>query len=408
MNSKAGRILLYFFLIVVSLTLFFWGLVQARSFLLPLTVAALLAMIILPVCRWIEVRGVKRAWASFFSDLIVVFFFIGLASIIAAQVDSLEDDWPQIKKRIEPKVTQLQQYIERNTGISVRQQNQRIPGSFPNFFAEPPTNDSTQNRLETAQDPAPSQDQKQQEGASQLSDSMMSSARSVISHFIGIMSDLLLIFVYIFFFLLYRRKFKLSVLKMVPQDRRDHTQKVIANSAKISQNYLFGRILLILFLAVFYSIGLSLSGVRNAILISLLAAVLSLVPYLGNVIGYMTAIVMVFISGGNITGVVGVTVTFTITQFVENYILEPYVVGSKVDLNPIFTIIVIVLGGAVWGVVGMLIAIPLLGILKVVFDNVPALQPLGYMFGEEDIEGNDQGGNNFFRRTKRWAKNKFR
>jgi len=94
---------------------------------------------------------------------------------------------------------------------------------------------------------------------------------------------------------------------------------------------------------------------------------------------------------------------------VESYILEPYIVGDRVNLNPVVTIIVVVLGGAVWGIVGMLIAIPALGVAKVVFDNIPSLRPLGYLFGSEDISSeDDQDKDNLLSRLKGWAMQRFR
>ncbi len=404
MADKVKSLLTFVVLILVGLSLLFWGLVQARSFLLPLSVAALLAMIILPVCQWFEHKGLKRGWASFLSDVVIILFLVGMASILAAQVDSLEDDWPQIKQKVEPRIEQLQQYIARKTGLSVEQQNKKIPGSF--LSAEQGQSspaDTTQ--AEQQNQPQSNQDSASGESASS-GGSLLSSAGTVISRIFGVMGNFLLILVYTFFFLLYRRKFKLSILKMVPPERQDQAKKIISSSTKVSQNYLFGRILLILFLVVLYSIGLTISGIRNAILISLLAAVLSLLPYIGNVVGYVIAVIMAFISGSGLMGVVGVSVTFAITQFVESYILEPYLVGGKVDLNPVFTIIVVVLGGAIWGIIGMLIAIPILGILKVIFDQIRVLQPLGYLFGEEDMDDGDNG-DNIFKKTKRWAIDKF-
>lgn len=220
--------------------------------------------------------------------------------------------------------------------------------------------------------------------------------------FFGVFGNFILTFIYVFFFLLYRKKFTTSVMKMAPDSHQSQTRATISEIITISQNYLSGRLLLILFLAVLYTIGLSVSGVEQAILISVLAAVLSLMPYVGNILGFGLAVAMAFISGSGLNGVIGVSITFGVAQFVESYILEPYVVGEKVNINPVFTIIVVVLGGAVWGIIGMLIAIPALGMLKVVFDRIPTLQPIGYLFGGEDI-GDEEAGN--FDRMINWMKN---
>lgn len=195
---------------------------------------------------------------------------------------------------------------------------------------------------------------------------------------------------------------------MAPDEKRDKTKKVLSDSTQISQSYLTGRLILIIFLAVLYSAGLSISGVKHAILISVLAAVLSLIPYIGNIIGFFLAIIMAFFSGSNLMGALGVAITFAIAQFVESYILEPYIVGDKVNLNPIFTIIVVVLGGAIWGILGMLIAIPALAIIKIVFNHIPVLQPYGYLFGQEGENKEEDDSKNFLTKTKKWALNKFK
>lgn len=412
MRNKAKTILIYFALIIVSLFFLFSGLVQAKSFLAPLSIAALLAMVMLPVCRWFEGKGIKRGWASLFSDLIILLFFVVLTGIVATQVKSLAEDWPQIKQRVKPKIEQLQEFVASKTGLSVQEINQKIPGSSSGSGGQEKSSSSNQQQQQSSQQQQQSQQQSQSQSGSQSQQqsggSMMKAAGGFIGQFFSFLGSFLLTFIYIFFFLLYRNKFRKSILKMVPEEKRASAQKIIGESAKISQNYLFGRLILIIFLAGIYSLGLIVSGVKNAILISMLAATLSLIPYIGNIIGYVLAVGMAFFSGSGATGAIGVSITFAIAQFVESYVLEPYIVGDKVDLNPVFTIIVVVLGGAVWGVMGMLIAIPALGIVKVICDYIPVLQPLGYLFGEEDTKDKKEGKDNIFKKTKRWALNKFK
>lgn len=416
MKGRSKRILTYFALIVASLSFFFWGLVQAQSFLIPISVAALLAMVVLPVGRWLERKKFSRAWASLFSVLLIMSFFVLLAMVLGSQIESLAEDWPKIKERMQPKIEQLQEYIAEKTGISVQEQEAEIAQTIPGDSSGSGQNqegskgtapqDSTQQLNQTQTD---GQASASSGGGSSATGSILKSAGSFLGKLFGFLGTFLLTFIYTFFFLLYRRKFKLSVLKMVPEHKKDVTHKILYKSTEVSQNYLSGRLILIIFLAILYTIGLSISGVRNAMLISLLAAVLSLIPYLGNVIGFVLATGMALFSGTGVTGVIGVSATFTLTQFVESYILEPYIVGDKVNLNPVVTIIVVVLGEAVWGIIGMLIAIPALGVLKVVFDNIPSLQPLGYLFGSEDIsKEDDEDKNNFFSRAKRWALKRFR
>ncbi len=442
MGAKARQILLYSTLFIVLLFCFFWGLPKAKAFLAPVSVAALLAMVVLPLSQWLEKKGLNRGWSSLLSDLLILVFFGLMGWVLTAQVKSLAKDWPEIKERVIPKVEQLQQYIAEKTGISEQQQDQKISEQVPGNILDSKQEQQKQNAQESdtsstkassglatdstqqgteqqeKQQLPPQRDgnapenagNKQAPGGGDTSggSTIISSAGSFLMKLVGFLGTFLLTFVYIFFFLLYRNKFKQSILKMVPDENREKTKKVLSDSSRLSQNYLAGRLILIVFLAILYSAGLSISGVKHAILISVLAALLSLIPYIGNLIGFFLAIGMAFFSGSGLSGAAGVAITFAVAQFVESYILEPYIVGDKVGLNPVVTILVVVLGEAVWGVVGMLIAIPALGIIKVICDHIPVLKPLGYLLGNEDIGGKDKDKSNIFTKTKKWATNKFR
>jgi predicted PurR-regulated permease PerM len=390
MKARFKNLILYGVLVIFGVSILFWGLIQAQSFLMPLTVAILLSMIVLPVCQWLEKKGMNRGWASFFADLIIVLFFTLVLGLLAAQVTAFADDWPEIKKKAEPRIDQLQDFIEEKTGYSIGQESLNLE------------NESQGNQSDTDNVEGKAKSRSQQKSVSEETQgAVLSYLNQIIQGLFSSMSTLLLIVVYVFFFLLYRSRFKTFLLKILPPSYQDEAKEIVSESADVSQNYLFGRILLILFLSVIYAVGLILSGVENAILIAMLAALLSLLPYIGNVIGFVIAILMAFLSGSEIWGAIGVTATFTIAQFIESYILEPYIVGERVNLNPIATIIVVVLGGAVWGIVGMLISIPLLGIMKVVFDTIPGLEAFGYILGNENGSGQSKG---FIAQLRAWFK----
>lgn len=376
MNSQAKQLILVVTLIIVGTYFLFFGLTKAHAFLAPLITAILLALLMVPVSNKIESWGISRGWAAFISDLVLMSFFIGLFFIISAQVQSVAKDWPQMKEKLEPKIQQLQEYIAEHTPYSIEEQNQKINEKLPL---------SGQDQENGGQQNASSQTSSSSSGSN-----IGSLVGTVVFSFFNFLGAALLTFVYIFFFLLYRRKFKLSILKFIPKEDQERGESIIHESGKVSQNYLLGKLILIVLLAVLYAVGLSLAGIKHAILISILAAVLSLIPYLGNIIGFFLAMAMALFAGGDPTALIGVTITFGVAQFVESYILEPYIVGDQVNIHPIFTIIAVVLGGAVFGVVGMIIAIPIFGIIKVVCDHIKVLHPIGYLLGDQKDEGKDE------------------
>lgn len=389
MNSKTRELLAIAFILIIGIYFLISGLVKAQHFLAPIAVAGLLAMIFVPMSQRIESVGIGRAWSALISVLVALGFFIGLFFLVSVQVKRIANDWPQIQERIQPRIEHMQEWIAENAGVQPFEQERLIKEQIPGDQGEGESQSGS-----TSAEPAGS-------GSSNSSakQSFLKTAGSMAMGFFSFLGTALLTGVYLFFMLLYRAKLKKSLLRFFSEDKKPQAEKVLKNSVELSQGYLIGRFWLIIVLAVLYSIGLSFSGVKHAILISILAALLSLVPYIGNVVGFILAIAMAAFSGVGFAGYVGVAGTFAIAQFVESYMLEPYVVGRKVDLNPLATILVVVLGGAIWGIIGMIIFIPLFGIVKIACDNIPLLKPIGYSLGEEDIRSSNH--ENFLKRHAR-------
>jgi predicted PurR-regulated permease PerM len=226
---------------------------------------------------------------------------------------------------------------------------------------------------------------------------------SIVSNIFGFISNLMLILVYVFFFMFYQKKFENALIGLFAKEKREHVREVIGKSSKVAQKYLFGRFILIGVLAGLYMIAFSIAGIEYAIFIALLAALFSLLPYVGNIVGFGLAIGMAFVTGGGTAQLVGITISFAIIQFIESYLLEPYVVGDQVDINPVVIIVGGVLGNIVWGIMGMLLVIPLLGIIKVILDNIEPLRPLGYALDERDVSDSDE---DMQEKIKKWVKKK--
>jgi predicted PurR-regulated permease PerM len=149
---------------------------------------------------------------------------------------------------------------------------------------------------------------------------------------------------------------------------------------------------MIVLLWVMYGVGFSIIGVKNALFFAILCGLLEIIPFVGNLTGTIITVLMVLSQGGGTGMVIGVFVTYGIVQFVQSYILEPLIVGSEVNINPLATIVAIVIGETIWGIAGMILAIPLVGILKIICDNIEALQPIGYLIGGETLKKKQKTG----------------
>ena len=349
--SQSKKILFYSTLVFVGGFFLFTGLIEAKGFLAPLLLAIILSLVVLPISRKMEKAGMGRALTSFLSTFIIFLFSLGFMWLISFQLKSFIDDWPEIKETMKPKVEQLKSFLIEQTPLS----NEDIE-----FSGE--------------------------EGESSMMGKLSDNSTKALGFFsqaFGFLGTYLLVFIYIFFLLNYREKFKKFIVMLFPDGKKKEVKTVVDKSGTVVQQYLAGTLLLMLFLAIVYSIGLGLSGVENFILVSIIAAFLTFIPVVGNIIGFSLALVLGYLTTGETSTLIGILITFSIAQMLENYVLQPFIIGDKVDLHPFFVILVVILGGAIWGVIGMILAIPVMAIVTIISLNVPALYPFGFLFSKK-------------------------
>lgn len=353
--NKGQKILFYSTLIILATYFLFMALIKVQVLLVPLVTAVILALLMVPLSQKMEKGFMSRPAASLLNTFILFLVSVGFMALVSFQVKNVVDDWPEIKETMKPKVEQLKSFVLEHTPVEEKdlEQSQEEKDSIP-FMSEGSSNGQK--------------------------------AATFFNQVMSFFADYLLTFIYIFFLLNYRHHFKFFLLKLFPDRKRGEVNHVMGNSARVTQKYLVGKILLIGFLALLYAIGLGVSGVDNFILVSLIAAVLSLVPYIGNIIGFGLAMTFGYLTSGETGVLIGIIITFTVAQFIESYILEPYVVGDQVDLHPFFVILAVIIGNSVWGVAGMVLAIPVLAIINVVLLNVGPLKPFGFLFRKKDAD----------------------
>lgn len=345
--TRIIQVLFFFFLV-------FTGLYFAKPFLVPVTIAGILAMLFLPLSRWLEGKGISKGLSAIACILVLIGVIAGVISLLSWQISDLSEDMTGIQEKVSGSISNLKGYISTKLGISPEKQQEML---------------------------------KQQQSSGGGGAGKVVTA--IISSFSGLLVDTVLVFVYIFLFMFFRNHLKQFILKLVSPEQKDKTLRIIHDTCKVSQQYLSGLAMMIVILWIMYGIGFSIVGVKHAIFFAILCGILEIVPFVGNLTGTGLTVLMALSQGGGSSIVIGVLVTYALVQFIQTYILEPLVVGSEVNLNPLFTIIAIVVGEMVWGVPGMILAIPLMGITKVICDNIDALKPYGFLIGEE--KKNDKG-----------------
>ncbi len=149
------------------------------------------------------------------------------------------------------------------------------------------------------------------------------------------------------------------------------------------QSYMYGLVLEGLIVASLNTIALLMLGVPYAILLGILGAILNVIPFIGGVLAALLPMGIAMITKDGFHTQVGIAISYIVIQFTDNHFLIPYIVSSKVKINAMISILVVLLGGAVWGLSGMFLSIPFIGILKIVFDRIPEMQPWGHLLGTE-------------------------
>ena len=353
--SSGKRYLFTATALVLGVYFLILGLIEGSVFLAPLATAVILALLMIPVTRKMESWKINKTVAALFSTLLLFLIFIGFFALVSFQIKGFVDDWDKIQKTLAPKVEQLESYVLQNTSIEASELKE---------YKE----ESSMTSVLTS------------EGSGQK-------ALLVAGSVVGFMGTFLLVIIYVFFLIRYRRRFKQFILKLFSDEKRRKIEGVISKTSSVAQDYLRGKLILISLLCVCYGIGLGISGVNNFILVSILAAFLTLIPFLGNIIGFMIAIAFGYVVDGEMSILIGIIITFTVAQFIESYVLEPYIVGDKVDLHPFFVILAVILGNLIWGIIGMALAVPILGILNVLFNNIKPLKPFGFLLSTEKNYG---------------------
>jgi len=195
---------------------------------------------------------------------------------------------------------------------------------------------------------------------------------------------LVIIPVFFFFILKDLDRIQKGFYRFVPSSLRDRVRAYFAMVDDVLSGFIRGQILVALSLAVLYSVGLGLTGIRFGVLIGVVAGLLFIVPYVGTVIGILASALVLMVDFSGWGQVMGVAATFGIAQAIEGYLLTPRIVGNRVGLNQLETLIVILVGGEMGGLAGLIIAIPTGGVLKKTIDF---LRP-----GEGEAEGESDDG----------------
>lgn len=331
--------------LISIIAIFYYG----QDIIIPLLLAMLFAILLRPVVTFLNGKlKIPHVIAAIIAVLLFCLFFIGVFYFISVQIGDMANDWGKIKQNLNTHFNNLQELVHDNFNLSKREQKKLI-------------DDATKDSMTTG---------KELVGVTLLS-------------FTDIFMNLILIPIYTFLMLLYRNHFIKFLCKLFSEEHHVKLREVMGQIKISVQSYILGLLIEMVVVSVLTSVGFMIIGLKYWILLGVITGVLNLIPYIGITIAGVLSIIASLTGSADLSIVIGIIVVNIIVQLIDNNLLVPMIVSSKVQINALVSIVGIIIGGAIGGFSGMFLAIPIIAILKVIFDRIAPLEPWGYLMGDD-------------------------
>ncbi len=326
--------------------------VIASEIIISLLFALLISILLLPVAQRFE-RKLKfgRGTASFFALILFVAGFALVLYLIGSQISSLSNDWPLFQNQLHASLTDLQNWIALTFHLDLQKQQAYI-------------NNATSKALSS--------------GSSIVGSTLLSVS--------SILLFIVLTLIYAFFLLLYRRVLLKFLIALVNDESNVVVYDVVSNIQLVIRKYILGLLLEMLIVASLCWLSFGILGIKYFILLGLITALFNIVPYVGIFTALLLSALITFATTGASTHLLLVIITIICVHLIDSNFLLPFIVGSKVSINAMVTVIGVVAGEKLWGIPGMFLSVPVIAMLKIICDRIEALKPWAILLGHEKEE----------------------
>lgn len=323
-------------------------LVVGRDIIMPIIMAFFISIMLLPIYRFLRNKKFPESVAITLPILFVLLFIAGIVWFFTAQISILADDFPQIKQNVAKHLQSLKEWIESFTGVEAEKQTAFLKTKSDDLLA--------------------------------MGGKAASGAAVTLS---GIFVFLGLLPIYIYLILFYKDILLRFTFMWFKTDDHPKVKEVVYETESIIKSYLVGLLIQVSYMTILLGGILLLIGIKHALLIGVIFAILNLIPYVGALIGNLIGVLLTLTSSTELWPVITVLGVIAIVQFLDNNILMPRIVGSKVKINALFSILGVLLGGAIAGVSGMFLSLPIIAVMKIIFDRSAQFRQWGVLLGDE-------------------------
>ncbi len=332
---------------LIGLIAFVAILYVAKSIIVPLVFSTIIAIVLHPVVNFLIRLKINRLIAIgivlFLTSLVLVAFFF----LIFSQASQFGESWPTLVDKftdtLNTSITSLSGYFDTNP--------QKI-------------HDWITNTKEDFLD---------------MSNEAIGQALLSVGSVIMV---LFLIPVYVFLLLFYQPLIMEFIHRLFCEDNQNQVKEIVSQTKKVIQHYLVGLVIEATIVAILNTAVLLTLGIEYAILLGIIGALLNVIPYIGGIIAVALPMLVVLATKSSAWYLLYVIIGHYVIQLIDNYYIIPYIVASKVKINALFSIVVVFVGNALWGISGMFLSIPVLAIIKLIFDHLEPLKPWGFLLGD--------------------------
>lgn len=331
----------------IGLLAFIAVLYIAQDIIVPIVFAVIIAIVLHPVVNFFVRKRIHRVLAIIFTLFLTFLFIATFCALLFSQLSHFIDSWPILVDKF---TAMLDQSI---TSIS-------------GYFDIKP--------------------QKIHEWITKTQSELINTSTAVIGQTLlalsGVVIVLLLIPTYVFIILFYQPLLIEFIHRLFGENHQSNVKEIVTQTKTVIQRYLIGLVIEVLIVATLDTTALLILGIDYAIMLGIIAALLNIIPYIGGIVAVALPMLIAIATKSTAWYAFYVLVFYYIIQLIDNNFIVPYIVASKVKINALFSIIVVFVGNALWGIPGMFLSIPLLAILKLIFDHIESLKPWGFLLGD--------------------------
>ena len=330
--------------ILFGLVLVSFALANLRGILIPFSFALFLAILLNPLMERLLRWRIPRVAAISVSLVVAILVIGGVWYFLANQIMQFTDQLPLLERKGSELIRRTQDYLTGHWNVPLEKTNEYLADA--------------------------------KAGIKPLLGQLLGTMA-------GTMGTVFLLPVYTFLMLYYKDLILNFLYEIFREEQEEEVSTVLQKVRGAIQSYMYGLLIEALIVASLNTIALFVLGVQYAVLMGVLGALLNVLPFFGGILAAALPIMVATITKEGYSTQIGIAISYIIIQFIDNHFLIPYIVSAKVRINALLSVVAVLLGGAVWGLSGMFLSIPFIGVLKIVFDRIPEMQPWGRLLGDK-------------------------